>query len=879
MFNKLIWALTGLMVLSYGIASAETGTHKGATYPLTDTYISDCSLYIDPKEAETYSHCEEINENHIKKFSEPYLRALDARWKETLKEHRNLMGDEPILHKGATYPTTNIFLPDCSLYIDPKDSAMYSHCEKPVKFIPRRWLGYFEMMGKPGTARSMGQSDLFVSLLGSDKDLTFLNTRGKVDFGNDAHEYSLGLGHRHLFDNWIIGAYGYYDLDFTEAGNEFNSWTLGVEALSENWDFRANAYLSRGNSRTVVPATTKMVIDENQQMTVALSKGTTESMPSGFDVEIGYKLPIPKLTDSGLLEDTRLYLGGYHYGVPSEYESVTGPRIRFETRLHDLPMLGNGSRLMLGVETQYDEARKSQTFGMVSLRIPFGVGTHAPVEKGLGRRMLEPVVRDGDVVTYETKNAFATVDRLYSLYGEEYDRYVEVGTQQEFEDLLAEVSAEGYSKVVFANLGGNATEKQTWTFTSEDTNTAALIIPAANITLSMAGEGAPLNFFNPITGKEGIGWVAPSGIAPKMNFNPALDANGELSYQTSVAVNVLDGVHLNGWDIDGSWFQGGVSVGHTNTSSTVTITNSVVRHTGHEYLKAQATQGLLGYTNDYANIKIHAGGNKLFVDRVTLYGTRQGILIDDHGKLFGVPGTSGRIGNSGMTQAGDCEKVYARKCNSVVAFTHFDSSVTEDGEAYDILGEINGVTIDGTGYFTGIKGDRTHGNYVIKNTLVQNAGTGLQAQGSGSSGTQIFFDVSNSEFSNNSLGISVAGGVEVRASGVRVVNNTWTGIRVVGGKNQKCIVGIGCTVGEDFFKPSTLYISSSTVSNNWRGVWARNGGYIFATGLSVTGNTGYGVVSSGSSAVSGSYFEISNSDLSGNGQAGAASDDATLLYK
>src|SRR5690606_22563572 len=79
----------------------------------------------------------------------------------------------------------------------------------------------------------------------------------------------------------------------------------------------------------------------------------------------------------------------------------TGPRIRLEMRFHDLPYLAKGSRLMIGAEVTHDNVRNTQAFGLIQLRIPFGAvtKTNTPQLTALERRMVDPVVRDVDVVT------------------------------------------------------------------------------------------------------------------------------------------------------------------------------------------------------------------------------------------------------------------------------------------------------------------------------------------------------------------------------------------------------------------------------------------------------------------------------------------------
>jgi len=267
---------------------------------------------------------------------------------------------------------------NCGEYNDIRDFEKFSHCEK-VSSIPKGpWQGYVEFTGKPGTVRSLGQSDLFIPVFQDKNDMTFFNLRGQMDNLNQS-EYNVGLGHRHIFDEWILGGYAYFDHRKSKTDNYFKQMTLGVEALSETWDFRVNGYVPESGIQTTLisPLSAPEVIVNGNQISVRTTGSVEEEKPlPGFDVEAGYKLPIPEflnwavdqeLEDSEWFEDTRLYLAAYHFIGSGKFDSVTGPRVRLETRIHDLPYLGAGSRLMLGLEAQYDKPRGLQTFGLVQL--------------------------------------------------------------------------------------------------------------------------------------------------------------------------------------------------------------------------------------------------------------------------------------------------------------------------------------------------------------------------------------------------------------------------------------------------------------------------------------------------------------------------------
>ena len=314
----------------------------------------------------------------------------------------------------------------------------------PTKFpfsSTGKWKGYLDFLGKPGTERSLGQPDLFLPLLQDKNDMTFFNLRGQLQFDDtDVHEYNIGLGHRHMFSEWILGGYGYYDKRHTQLGNSYNQFTGGLELMSVDWAFRMNGYLPENKTETsATPNTNATVIRPGDQIKVQIDGFVQEKALPGLDGEVGYLLPIP--WDDRY--ELRAYAGGYHFIGEDNFESVTGPRGRVEWRAYDLPILGPGSRFMMGVEAQWDEPRGSQAFGLASLRIPFDVFADKSKRKGLkglDRRMLQPVIRDVDVVTSERDHTEIT-DALNKA-GNAYTKVVEIDLTDPNTDTAEKVQAE-----------------------------------------------------------------------------------------------------------------------------------------------------------------------------------------------------------------------------------------------------------------------------------------------------------------------------------------------------------------------------------------------------------------------------------------------------
>lgn len=82
---------------------------------------------------------------------------------------------------------------------------------------------------------------------------------------------------------------------------------------------------------------------------------------------------------------------------------MAGPRGRMELAYDDIPFLSEGSRFTIGFESQHDDVRGTQTFGLARLRIPFsqfipGKGEKLAPLTALEKRMTTRIVRDVDIV-------------------------------------------------------------------------------------------------------------------------------------------------------------------------------------------------------------------------------------------------------------------------------------------------------------------------------------------------------------------------------------------------------------------------------------------------------------------------------------------------
>lgn len=259
---------------------------------------------------------------------------------------------------------------------------------------PPKWAPHIDVEGKAGTKRNLGEADLFVPLAQDGTTLLFTSLRTRMD-DSDGLEGNFGLGLRHMLESgWNLGTYAYFDRRKTEWDNYFSQVTLGLEALSLDWDLRANAYLPQGRRSHQVDALNTAEVSGAS----VIFRGGEEHSLNGFDAEIGWRLPF---FDSEAAQQLRLYAGGYRFTSDNDaVPDVQGPRLRAEMVFDEVPGLWDGARLSLGAEWQHDDPRGSQGFLSARLRIPLqSFGRSASRLTPMERRMADPVVRDIDIVS------------------------------------------------------------------------------------------------------------------------------------------------------------------------------------------------------------------------------------------------------------------------------------------------------------------------------------------------------------------------------------------------------------------------------------------------------------------------------------------------
>ncbi|WP_339726859.1 right-handed parallel beta-helix repeat-containing protein [uncultured Gimesia sp.] len=269
-----------------------------------------------------------------------------------------------------------------------------SSAQDPEWFEEEDYLyrAYFDFTGMAGGVNETGQGLLFVPLSQDEESLFFADLRGNI-FDNSSAEGNFGLAYRRMIDDqWIAGAYGFYDVRRSQYDNIFRQGSFGVELMSVEWDFRVNGYIPNMKQQRVDSLNTAYLSGNNIVM-----RAGEERAYWGTDFEVGRLLK----TFENLNVDAELrgYVGGYYFDNSAPgFKEITGPRARVEFRMFDLPFLGNGSRVVLAGQYQHDDVRGSQGTGLLTVRIPLpGNGSSQKLSR-FQRRMVNPIVRDLDIV-------------------------------------------------------------------------------------------------------------------------------------------------------------------------------------------------------------------------------------------------------------------------------------------------------------------------------------------------------------------------------------------------------------------------------------------------------------------------------------------------
>lgn len=701
-----------------------------------------------------------------------------------------------------------------------------------------KYRGHFELEYRGSNDRQTGTGNLFAPLWQDDDSLVYTDLRFQNDDAGSG-EYNLGLGVRQILgDEFIVGAYGFFDQRTTNNDNTFNQATFGVEALTEDFDVRANAYIAEKDAKSIPNAAGTAVVQNNQ----IFVRGQAERALSGFDAEIGYKLPL------GWDDvEVRVYGGGYHFDATNTRD-VSGPRVRAEMRIDDISFLGDGSRFTLGAEAQDDDVRGEQYFGVARLRIPFSTllgGRKSDNLSALERRMTERVQRDVDVVTGSTTAGLEAA--VNPLTGQPYGNIAYANGTGGGNGNSPTDATDVQSAVAQAGIGGVVVVD----------GAAGLVNTNGTVTLANGQTllGADSPFALPVvgvnSGATATAQVSGSGARPTINARNAAAPNLQVATNSRV-----QNVNLTG----------GSSGIVANNVGNVTINTVNVSGTNPGNLAGSSGIAILNTLNTtLANATIGTNGG----------GDATGLLVNNSG---GITATNVTVGSmSGATSSG------------VTVLSSLDSSFTGITVGNNTgTGAATGMSINNSARITAnnvsignLAGAASSGISVLSSldtslnnvTVGNNTGTGSTTGALVNNSARITANnltIGNMS-GNTSTGVAITNSLDVGVTNVAVGNNIGTGatsgvLLNNSGRVTASNVTIGNMAGATSSGVAVLNSVTATIANvsigNNSGTGATAGFLVNnSTGITasdVTMGTITGTGATGASLIGSSNSSISN---------------------
>jgi hypothetical protein len=248
------------------------------------------------------------------------------------------------------------------------------------------WGRNIQIFVNPSSKRTLAGGQALQPLWQDGVSLAYLDFRGIFSPGR-TDEFNLGLGYRRLVGDrrWFLGAYASMDTRNSITDHRHNQVTFGLEALSRQWDLRANYYQPISDEKLLfstpgVPNGIPSFSGFDLIQPITHGTNTYEEALHGFDVEGGSLLPfIP-------FGETRIFIGTYHFDGETVRSTGAGVRARLEFRPR--------KDIILGISTKHDRLFGTET--TVQIKYSFGYKPETGV-RSADERMIEFVHRDIDI--------------------------------------------------------------------------------------------------------------------------------------------------------------------------------------------------------------------------------------------------------------------------------------------------------------------------------------------------------------------------------------------------------------------------------------------------------------------------------------------------
>jgi len=606
----------------------------------------------------------------------------------------------------------------------------------------------------------------FIPLKQTAESVLFLDVRGKHRF-DDGFGQDVGIGVRRLVNpDLLVGGYAYANVQ-TVDGHTYSGATLGIEAITANYDGHLNVYVPFGGDGNESKSNSSLSLVGNQLLEQVSVLDRRSYSAWGIEGEFGVQVPLELPENHSL----RLDVGGYHFAdLDGRDGSVTGAKAGIEYAIRDA--FSAGWDLTLTGEVRSDNRDHTQFAGSIQLSVPFNpptrnatqdeVATAYPVGDGLRKRVNERVRGDIGVRvnTQETKRDFsrnavnaATGKAFGTFFFADGENTLGLGTQGDpttLDDAVAKAGKDGF----VVALGGKG-----------NILTAGAILAQNQTVIGGAGTVKALTLSGSI---ETFSFGGLNGTVAGTDVGKAVLSLADGNTISGITVTG-GGIGISGVNINGAALTdvtvsatGSHGVSFTGNSTGVTGTNLTSRGNGGDglHIESDGTFNFAGTTllsgNAGDGLDIKGKGTYAFATLNALNNASDGIHVSG-------TSTTGRFSTTGGTVSGNGGAgVFVDPITARITL----GSVSQNGGASGIVLEnVSGsFTVTGPTTISNTNGDAISitnssatvsflGGVLITNPVSGFAGVDIE----GNNGAISFANLQIALQSGNSTGLDLSG--------------------------------------------------------------------------------------------------------------------------
>jgi len=614
---------------------------------------------------------------------------------------------------------------------------------------------------------SNGQLDALIPFFGHQDG--YIYTDVNATYASDKSWMgALGLGARQIMPNgqFLVGGYGFIErlqtVDNTDDRNRWTYFNPGIEAMTNHWDGRINAYIPVGpreqNSPQSVlfgdqlPAGTvsfQQYFEQHTQYDQLFAVTKNYNIPWGMDADVGYTFTNYKYT--------RVHGGGYYFRYPvSEAESIRGVEGGVEVPLNQyVTFIFNDT---------YDKVTKNT--GMASLRFTLGGINKSVIHPVLRERMLDPIYRHLSALPVNTFVQTQVMDNgQLSVENQHLWFFTESGGSS-FN------ASNGLANCTYENPcnGSQFTQSNASSINGIDPGTKYYFSPGSyslggtfNLPQGQAMYGRSSDYFLPAS--SGSGFPTFTGSLDLAGNNTLDSIALTNSSGTAISITAANNIVINNIQIEGA-FARGIDL---DNAQNILIENSVIGATNNGITVAnQSTATIQGNT---INVSGNSGvdlisGIDVLDQSVVTFNDNTVNISSSPAPFNGTPGATSILGTA--------------------IYLSGNGELTGSNNTFEVTGNNPLAGIWNLGGILTLSSS----TFNISNTNSTNGyAIGIESDDSGAITT-----VNNSTFnlSVDSVGTGQVFGVENSQGTVNITNNIFN-FTAPGGTPKTCISGAGTT--------------------------------------------------------------------------------------